>query len=170
SPAKSPVKVPETPTSPTSPGAASECEDDGPHFEPVIALPKKIEVRTGEEEEVIVYSHRAKLYRHDKESAQWKERGLGDVKILKNPRTLKCRVLMRRENVLKICANHQITPVMHLEPMRGCDRAWVWHVLADFSDEEQKKELFAIRFKTVGIAQDFKKAFEDARESSKSDS
>ena len=36
---------------------------------------------------------------------------------------------------------------MKLLPSAGSDRAWVWNVVADFADEEPKKEQLAIRFK-----------------------
>lgn len=49
---------------------------------------------------------RAKLFRFDNESKQWKERGTGDVKFLKHKETGKVRLLMRREKTLKLCANH----------------------------------------------------------------
>ena len=38
---------------------------------------------------------------------------------------------------------------MKLLPSAGSDRAWVWNVLADFADEEAKKEQLAIRFKNA---------------------
>ena len=67
-------------TSPTKPGQVSprkhnesttsenelyqdDEENDNLYFEPVIALPDKVEVKTGEEEEVALYTHRAKLFR-----------------------------------------------------------------------------------------------------------
>ena len=39
----------------------------------------------GEEGEDVLYSHRCKLYRYTKD--QWKERGIGDIKILQQPQT-----------------------------------------------------------------------------------
>ena len=50
----------------------------------------------------------ARLYRYDNEEepAQWKERGRGDIKILKHKESGTCRILMRRDKTLKICANH----------------------------------------------------------------
>ena len=50
-----------------------------------------MEVRTGEEEELVLYSHRAKRYRFAKETAEWKERGLGDIKLLEHRQTHKIR-------------------------------------------------------------------------------
>jgi E3 SUMO-protein ligase RanBP2 len=58
-----------------------EEECDNIYFKPVIPLPDKIDVKTGEEEEDVLYCHRAKLFRFV--SGEWKERGLGDIKILK---------------------------------------------------------------------------------------
>lgn len=54
---------------------------------------------------------RSKLFRLSKgeeEGAvgEWKERGTGDMKILKHKETGKVRLLMRRDKTLKICANH----------------------------------------------------------------
>lgn len=49
----------------------------------------KIEVVTGEENEDELYGHRAKLYIFAK--GEWKERGIGIVKILKHKETGKLR-------------------------------------------------------------------------------
>lgn len=37
---------------------------------------------------------------------EWKERGTGDVKLLKHKEKGTIRLLMRRDKTLKICANH----------------------------------------------------------------
>ena len=66
-----------------------EAGGDDIHFEPVIPLPEKIQVKTGEEEEEVVYCHRAKLFRLD--NNEWKERGLGDIKILRHKTSDKTR-------------------------------------------------------------------------------
>lgn len=56
--------------------------------------------------ELIVNDRKAKLYRFDKEGNQWKERGVGTVKLLKHKKTGKVRLVMRQNKTLKICANH----------------------------------------------------------------
>ena len=85
---------------------------------------------------------------------------VGDVKLLKNKKNSSVRLLMRRDKTHKICANHILTKEMTLLSSAGSDRAWVWNVLADFADEEAKKEQLAIRFKNAEVAQQFKEKFE----------
>lgn len=139
-----------------------EEDEDGPHFEPIVPLPDKVDVKTGEEEEEEIFCNRAKLYRFDTETKEWKERGIGNVKILKHSTKGKVRLLMRREQVLKICANHYITADMLLKPNAGSDKSWVWNAI-DYADEEPKTEQLAIRFKTVDEASLFKAKFEEAQ-------
>ena len=144
--------------------SVTEGDHDGPYCEPSIPLPDKIDVKTGEEDEEVMFSHRAKLYRFVADDKQWKERGVGDIKLLRNRQSGKMRVLMRRDQVLKICANHQITIDMKLQPNAGSDRSWVWSTSADFSEQECKAEQLAVRFKSEDIAKQFKEKFEECQE------
>ena len=48
-----------------------------------------------------------------------------------------------------VCVLYVVNKSMKLTASAGSDRAWVWNVLADFADEEPKKEQLAIRFKNV---------------------
>ncbi|XP_056320612.1 E3 SUMO-protein ligase RanBP2 isoform X5 [Danio aesculapii] len=139
-----------------------EEDEDGPHFEPIVPLPDKVDVKTGEEEEEEMFCKRAKLFRFDAETKEWKERGIGSIKILKHKTSGKVRLLMRREQVLKICANHYITADMALKPNAGSDKSWVWYAM-DYADEMPKTEQLAIRFKTADDAALFKVKFEEAQ-------
>ena len=73
----------------------------GPHedicFEPLVPLPEKIEVKTGEEDEDVLFESRARLFRFV--GGEWKERGLGVLKILQHRESGRIRLLMRREQV-----------------------------------------------------------------------
>ncbi|XP_033474036.2 E3 SUMO-protein ligase RanBP2 isoform X2 [Epinephelus lanceolatus] len=166
SPSKSPAKLNQSRASVGTDDEQDVTQDeerDGQYFEPVVPLPDLVEVSTGEENEQVVFSHRAKLYRYDKELGQWKERGIGDLKILQNYETKRVRLIMRRDQVLKICANHRITPTMKLEPMKGAEKAWVWSAL-DFSEAlEGKMEQLAVRFKLQDTANTFKQVFDEAK-------
>uniref|UniRef100_A0A8C1W1Z8 RanBD1 domain-containing protein n=1 Tax=Cyprinus carpio TaxID=7962 RepID=A0A8C1W1Z8_CYPCA len=59
-------------------------ENDNIQFEPVVQMPEKVDLVTGEEDEKVLYSQRVKLFRFDTETNQWKERGVGNLKLLKN--------------------------------------------------------------------------------------
>ena len=141
-----------------------EKEVGGADFKPIVSLTAIVEVQTGEESENVIYSHRAKLYRFDHEVKQWKERGVGDIKILLNPETNRCRVVMRRDQIHKLCANHFITHEMELKENAGSDRSWVWSVNADFADGIAKAELLAVRFKHPEDAVIFRDKFQECQE------
>uniref|UniRef100_A0A8C6RBS8 RAN binding protein 2 n=1 Tax=Nannospalax galili TaxID=1026970 RepID=A0A8C6RBS8_NANGA len=172
SPSKSPAKLNQSGTSvgtDEESDVTQEEERDGQYFEPVVPLPDLVEVSSGEENEQVVFSHRAKLYRYDKDVGQWKERGIGDIKILQNYDNKQVRIVMRRDQVLKLCANHRITPDMTLQNMKGTERVWVW-TACDFADGERKVEHLAVRFKLQDIADSFKKIFDEAKTAQEKDS
>ncbi|XP_033628419.1 ran-specific GTPase-activating protein-like [Asterias rubens] len=135
------------------------------HFEPIVRL-EQVETKTLEEDEEEIFRLRSKLYRYESNSEppEWKERGVGDVKILKHKNNQgRARILMRRDKTLKICANHFITSFMKLQPNCGSEKAWVWSTPADFADEEPKPETLAIRFASAENAQKFKDKFEECQ-------
>ena len=59
-----------------------------------------------------VLNRRCRLYRVS--DGEWKQRGTGDVKILKHKSTGKYRVVMRQEKTLKLIANHRLDPTCTL--------------------------------------------------------
>ncbi|KAK6642589.1 hypothetical protein RUM43_004091 [Polyplax serrata] len=134
-----------------------EVEDNGDNitFESVVPLPEKVDLPTGEEDEDVKYEQRAKLFRFF--NKEWKERGIGDVKILKHKTNSKIRLLMRRETVLKVCLNHYVTSDIVFN--RKDEKTWQW-CAPDYSEGEVQYDTFAIRFKTPEIAQGFMDALE----------
>lgn len=127
------------------------------YFKPVIDLPDLVETKTGEEEEESMFCEKARLFRFD--DGQWKERGTGQMKLLRHKETKRARVLMRRDQVLKICANHFLTKDMKLSPMQSSNKAWCWNA-QDFSDGEIQVEKLAVRFQNPDIASRFQTTFE----------
>lgn len=162
--------------------AAAEDDDQAPesedvHFEPVIRLTEKVDVKTNEESEEQVFKMRAKLFKFvkavkkDGEDApaaagEWKERGTGDVRLLKHKENDKVRLVMRREKTLKVCANHYIVPEITLSPNVGSDRSWVWNAAADVSEGEPEAVTLAIRFANSDNANQFRDAFLKAQKDS----
>ncbi|XP_067668351.1 ran-specific GTPase-activating protein-like [Haliotis asinina] len=136
-------------------------QSDDIDFKPIIELPELVEVRTGEEGWEVVYCQRSKLFRFVRESNQWKERAVGDMKIIKQDD--KYRMLMRRDQVRKVACNHLIDPNMVLSPMATSETTWCW-TAQDYAENEAKIEQFALRFKTEELAKQFKKKFDEVQE------
>jgi len=141
-------------------------EESTAEFKPVVEL-DEVEVVSGEEEEEVIYSHRGKLFLYGETlldvgsgNKSWKERGIGDIRILKHRESQRMRVLMRQEKTMKVIVNHALDPRIKLEPNAGSDRSWVWCAY-DFASGELVETVFAIRFADSDIANNFKKIFEE---------
>lgn len=137
-------------------------EDYSKSFAPVVQL-AEVETKTGEEDEDVIFKVRAKLFRFSRELKEWKERGTGDVRVLKHKTNKKIRLLMRREKTLKICLNQFVNPNVELKENVGSDRSWVWQAV-DYADGERDEALLAIRFRDSENAKQFMDAYDDARE------
>lgn len=144
------------------------------HEMPTVLMPwqvelEEVEVVSGEEEEEVIYSQRGKLFVYGETlldvgsgNKTWKERGIGDIRILKHKEHQRMRVLMRQEKTMKVIVNHALDPRITLEPNAGSDRSWVWSAF-DFAEGELKETVFAIRFADSDIANNFKKVFEESQ-------
>ncbi|RDX83218.1 Ran-binding protein 1-like b, partial [Mucuna pruriens] len=163
--------------------APAEDEDTGAHVAPIVRL-EEVAVTTGEEDEdpildlygtthTLLFLNcllcselrlKAKLYRFDKEGNQWKERGGGNVKLLKHKVTGKVRLVMRQSKTLKICANHLVHRSLTVQEHSGNEKSCVWHA-SDFADGELKDELFCIRFPSVENCKTFMTTMQEVAES-----
>jgi len=143
-------------------------EESTATFEPVVKL-DEVEVQSGEEDEEVVFGVRSKLFIYgetllDKGTGKktWRERGIGEVKILRHREHQRLRILMRQEKTMKVIANHAIDPRIKLEPNAGSDRSWVWSAF-DFAEGELVETVFALRFADSDIANDFKTKFTESQ-------
>ena len=128
-----------------------------------------MEVKSGEEDEEVVHSVRAKLFIFGETlldvgtgNKTWKERGIGDIKILRHREHSRLRVLMRQEKTMKIICNCALDPRIVLEPNVGSDRSWVFSAF-DFADGKLVETIFAVRFGDSDVAQEFKTKFEESQ-------
>ncbi|KAK4472319.1 hypothetical protein MN116_003584 [Schistosoma mekongi] len=142
--------------------SVSEHEDSDLYFEPLITLPP-LTVSSSEENEECLFKQRAQLFRFDtvEDPPEWKERGVGVLKILRNKTNGSYRLLMRRDRTYKVCANHYLLKSMYLRPNCSSARAFVWSTVADFADEVLKPELLGVRFANSTFASEFRKVFEE---------
>lgn len=96
----------------------------------------------------------------------WRERGVGDVRVLKHREHQRIRVLMRQDKTMKVICNHALDPRIVLEPNVGNDRSWVWSAF-DFAEGELVETIFAVRFADSDIANEFKAKFLECQEEMK---
>ena len=82
---------------------------------------------------------------------QWKERGLGDIKVLTNADTGKSRMLMRRERILKVCLNQAITKEIKLEDVQGSDKQLTWIAVDPTDEEAEAGKPFQFRVKFISL-------------------
>jgi len=143
-------------------------EESTATFEPVVKL-EEVEVRSGEEDEELICSYRSKLFLYgetllDKGTGNktWKERGIGEARILRHRQHQRLRFLMRQEKTMKVIANHALDPRIQLEPNAGSDRSWVWSCY-DFAEGELEEKVFALRFSNSEVAEEFKKKYEECQ-------
>jgi Ran-binding protein 1 len=127
------------------------------------------EESTGEEEEEILCSYRSKLFVYgetllDKGTGikTWKERGIGEARILRNCVIGHLRFLMRQEQTMKVIANHALDPRIELAPNAGSDRSWVWSCF-DYADGELEEKVFALRFLNSEVAKEFKAKYQECQ-------
>ncbi|KAJ6252829.1 e3 sumo-protein ligase ranbp2-related [Anaeramoeba flamelloides] len=113
-----------------------------------------------EQEEESKFKTRAKLYRFEKKENKWKERGVGDIQIFQHKTSKRCRVLMRREQTFKVCANHYPATYVKFKQNEGNTKSWIYNVI-DYSDGTAKDEILFIRFLKEESANKFKKVFEE---------
>lgn len=133
-----------------------------PHFEPIIELPDEIEISTGEENEQKLFGERAKLYRYDAVNKEWKERGVGEFKILHHAANKSYRLLLRREQIHKCVLNMALSADIQLNPMKQSDKAFCW-VATNFAEETETGALesLSVRFRNAPLAQKFHETVQD---------
>ncbi|KAH3663375.1 hypothetical protein OGAPHI_005365 [Ogataea philodendri] len=73
----------------------------------VVKLSQKVDTKTGEENETVVYSKKSKILQFDAANKDdpYKSIGLGELKVLKNTETGKARILVRSEGGMNVILN-----------------------------------------------------------------
>merc|ERR1711998_520143 len=145
-------------------GETLEDETSGADFKPIVQL-AEVQVCTGEEDEEILYSTRAKLYRWGEDvkgEKMWKDRGTGELKLLRHHDTGKIRVLLRVDKTKKIRLNHYLGADLELKVNPTSDRAWTY-IATDYSDETSEVSSLCIKFKDPETANAFKAKWDEVR-------
>ena len=146
-------------------------EDNGEYFNPEEEVKinptqactlAKVEIKTGEEDEDVIYKARGRIYRFREN--EWKERGTGDMKLLRHKTDKRIRFILRQDKTLKIVANFiiQDKPLCDLKPHQGSDKMF-YFLANDCSEETPVIEKFVIKLGNAEKAKLFKKNFDDAQ-------
>merc|ERR1712071_195548 len=155
--ATEPVAAFGTSKSPQAFAAKEKAEEYDPQYDALVTLDEVV-TQTGEEDEKIYHQIRCKLFRFV--DAQWKERGVGDIKIMQSKSDIKqFRIIMRRDQVQKLCANHKLQGGMELTPQYGSDRAYTWFAYDCSDPDEPKNEKLCAKFRNKEAALEFKDKF-----------
>ena len=128
----------------------------------IVDLPE-ITIESKEADEEVVFCAKSKLYRWTDD--QWKERGVGELKIIKNKHSLIYRCFLRQEQTMKLRCMFDILGQKSWLPekLMTSEKSWFWSCI-DHSDPKSKLEKFCARFKTVEEYEKFQKEFLNAHE------
>ena len=123
-----------------------------------------VETKTVEDEEDLIYKGRGRLYRW---RGEWKERGTGDIKLLRNKESKKIRFILRQDKTFKTVANFFVSedPLCELKPHQDSDKMFIFS--AYDCSENPLVEKFVIKLGNSDIAAKFKENFLAAREFNK---
>lgn len=110
---------------------------------PTFILPE-IQIQTDEDRFDLLYKCRAKLFRWRNE---WKERGIGVLKILRHKINNKIRIALRQDNTKKAMLNLIIEedPLCVLNQHEGSERM-LFLIGHDYSEGESNLERLVIKF------------------------
>ncbi|KAJ7883704.1 RanBP1 domain-containing protein [Mycena olivaceomarginata] len=130
--------------------------------EPVVRLTEQIDTTAHEDgDDVLLFKMPARLFQFDGDAAEWKERGMGDVRLIAHKES-QVRLIMKCGKTPEVCVNHIISSDMRLHPIVGSDRSWAWKVAENFS-ESSTAAILSVRFANSGGADEFRTAFEQAQ-------
>ena len=115
-------------------------------------LPEKYDQVTGEENEMVSFEKKAKLFIF--KGNEYKERGVGILKILTDEQTGKSRVLMRRDHIFKVCLNARLADLTNFEIV---DHKFLRFSCIDFSeDDKPDSAVFLLKFGIPDLLSVFK--------------
>uniref|UniRef100_A0A183CH82 Peptidase_M14 domain-containing protein n=1 Tax=Globodera pallida TaxID=36090 RepID=A0A183CH82_GLOPA len=130
------------------------------NFKPIVPLPPKVDTKSGEENEEMLFSARCKLFRYkDKQS---KERGIGELKLLHSKESGRYRCVIRSDDQLsKLFANFPILANMKSQATQQKPNIRTLKC-KDFSDNSAGvDEVFFLKFRDQPTAEEFAAKLEE---------
>ena len=60
---------------------------------------------------------------------QWKERGTGDLRFLKDRNSQRVRIVLRQDKTRKVRVNHNLSEHLELRPHPSSEKSWLYSVV-----------------------------------------
>merc|ERR1712130_217311 len=114
-----------------------------------------------EQDENIFWKGSCKLYCFSFQTNQWKQRGIGDLKMIQCKERNQIQMLLREKKTKNLRLNHIIDPDVKLQLYPGAENAWSWSAI-DFSDGEKINRTFSVCLETKKISQEFVEKYKQA--------
>lgn len=136
-------------------------EEVGGNFKPIAQLSNtEVEVTTGEEDEDLLFTKRAKLMMFDPNNKEqpYSNKGLGDVRILKS-KLGKTRILMRSEGSSRVLLNTLVSKTMTYTTMGNGSMVRV----PVLNNETKAIETFVIKLKLATDGESLQKLLEEVK-------
>ncbi|KAL7079365.1 hypothetical protein ACQ4LE_001400 [Meloidogyne hapla] len=125
------------------------------NFQPIVTLPSKVETKSGEENEEVLFEARCRLFRFDKSAKEYKTRGTGDLKILFNKQTNRYRCIGRSSEGFKLIANFNLFEKFKVEKKDEKPNCLIWRCKDSSESVEGCDETFLAKFRDDQTAQKF---------------
>ena len=136
-------------------------EEVGGNFKPIAQLSNtEVEVSTGEEDEEVLFTKRAKLMLFDPNNKEqpYSSKGLGDVRVLKS-KLGKTRILMRSEGSSRVLLNTLVSKTMTYTTMGNGSMVRV----PVLNNETKAIETFVIKLKLATDGESLQKLLEEVK-------
>lgn len=141
---------------------AADEEEPKVNFKPVaqLASEKIGNAQTGEEDEEVLYTKRTKLMLFDPSNKEqpYVNKGLGDVKVLKNKESNKARILIRADGGLRVLLNTSVNKDVQYDTIGNGSMVRVPTV-----KEDKSIETFILKVKTPADGAELLKSLNDAK-------
>lgn len=112
-------------------------------------------------QEAVVFKHRAKVLGWNPEIKRWKEKGVGDMEILKHSQLGRVRVRLRQDQTPEMVCNHEIIKDVKVQSMsEEPNGALCW---CGMNLTGRKRESIGVKFALAETRNAFKAAFEIAQ-------
>ncbi|KAI5968028.1 hypothetical protein CANMA_002796 [Candida margitis] len=130
------------------------------NFAPVVHMNEKKEVQSGEENEETKFTIRAKLMEFDSSNATnpYVNKGLGELKVLRNKETSKSRIIVRADGSLRVLLNTLLSKDVSYSSMGNGSL-----VRIPVFSSDNKIDTYVVKVKTADDGKELLKTIEDLK-------